>query len=773
MKLPDGGTKVVGRSIRRIEDERLLTGRGGFTDNLRFDRQAYTAIVRSPHAHAEVLSIDGTVAKTFSGVLGVFVAADLEADGIGPLPFFSTIRGPRGQSVGAPPCHALAKETVRHVGDPVALVVASSSAIAREAADLVEVSYRPLESVTNAAKAIEPSAPQLWTEAPENVAGIYTVGDERTVADAMANAAHVVDLTLVNNRIVVVPMEPRTAIGVYDADKDQLILYCGNQAPHLSRKLLATTFGVPQDRLRIVVGDIGGGFGAKIVPYREDILVLFAARRLGRPVHWRADRSESFLSDTHGRDQQATAKLGLDHDGRIVAYHADVLGNMGAYLSPFGSPIATTTGHRVICGVYDIPQIYLRFRCVITNSVPTGPYRGAGRPEVIYRLERLLDAAAQTLGIDPAEIRRRNLIRHDQIPYRNATGWTYDSGDFAALLDRALRESDWSGFPKRRDRSSKEGKLRGRGLACHIDTTSGVDLHETATLRLDAQGEVELLVGTQAMGQGLATAYVQIVADHLHVSPHSIRVFQGDTARVPSGGGSYGSRSLYLGGSAVQKASMALSRRLIGLAAEFLETESDDLTIQEGRILVTGTDRIVAFAELAARQPEGQIACSEKVEAPYTFPNGCYVAEVEIDPKTGLPEVVQMTAVDDVGRVVNPMIVHGQVHGGLVQGIGQALWENVVFDDSGQLLSGSLMDYALPRATGLPELAAFNDESWPSPNNPLGSKGAGESGAVGAPPAVVAAILDALAPFAVRHLDMPITAEKIWRAIYGLPLRQQ
>jgi aerobic carbon-monoxide dehydrogenase large subunit len=773
MKPPDGSPKVVGQSIRRIEDQRLLTGRGRFTDNLRFDGQAYAAIVRSPHAHADVLSIGKSAAETFNGVLGVFVAADLEAEGIGPLPFFSTIRSVDGGPVSAPPCHALARETVRHVGDPVAVVVASAPDIAQEAADLVEVSYRPRESVTDAAMAIEPSAPQLWVEAPGNVAGVYTVGDERIVAEAMADAAHVIGLTLVNNRIVVVPMEPRTAIGVYDADKDQLVLHCGNQAPHLSRDLLAAAFGVSADRLRIVIGDVGGGFGAKIVPYREDILVLFAARRLRRPVLWRANRSESFLSDTHGRDQQATVKLGLDRQGRALAYHADVLGNMGAYLSPFGSPIATTTGHRIICGVYDIPQIFLRFRCVLTNSVPTGPYRGAGRPEVIYRLERLFDAAARTCGLDPAEIRRRNLIRHDQIPYRNATGWTYDSGDFVAVLDHALRIADWSGFPERREQSSKKGKLRGRGLACHIDTTSGIALHETATLHLDADGEVELLIGTQAMGQGLATAYAQIVADHLHLSLRRIHVFQGDTDRVPDGGGSYGSRSLYLGGSAVQKASIALSRRLIELAAKFLEAGSEDLTIQDGRILVAGTDRVVAFAELAASQPESAIRCSEKVEAPYTFPNGCYVAEVEIDPETGSPEVVQMTAVDDVGHVVNPMIVHGQVHGGLAQGIGQALWENVVFDAGGQLLSGSLMDYALPRAAALPKFVAFNDESWPSPNNPLGSKGAGESGAVGAPPAVVSAILDALAPFAVHHLDMPITAEKIWRAIYGLPPWQQ
>jgi aerobic carbon-monoxide dehydrogenase large subunit len=770
MRFLDAIPKRIGKSVSRFEDERLLTGRGKFSDDLHFDRQAYAAIVRSPHAHAQILSIDKTRAERVEGVLGIFVATDLEADGIGALPFFSTIKNGEGRPIDVPPCYGLAKEIARHVGEPVALVVAVSPDMARDAADLVDVSYRPVRAVTDAAKAIESSSPELWANAPGNVAGLYIVGDEKAVTNAIAAAPRVVRLTLTNNRIVVVPMEPRTTIGLYDADKDEFTLHCGSQAAHLSRCLIATAFGIPQERLRIKVGDVGGGFGAKIVPYREDLLVLFAARRLRRPVRWRAERSESFLSDTQGRDQHATATLGLDGDGRILAYHADVLGNMGAYLSPFGSPIATTTGHRVISGVYDIPQLFLRFRCVLTNSVPTGPYRGAGRPEVIYRLERLLDAAAGKLGIDPAEIRRRNLIRPNQIPYRNATGWTYDSGDFVELLDRALGLADWSGFPARRDESVKMGKLRGRGIACHIDTTSGIDLSENAILRLDGDGDVELLIGTQAIGQGLATAYAQIVADHLHISPHRVRVVQGDTELVPNGGGSYGSRSLYLGGSAAQKASEALSRRLIELAAELFEVQSEDLIIEEGQISVIGTDRSVTFAELAAPQPQRCIRCSERVEAPYTFPNGCYVAEVEIDPETGIAEVVRLTALDDVGRVVNPMIVHGQVHGGLAQGIGQALWEKIVYDpDSGQLLSGSLMDYALPRADALPDFAVFNDESWPTPSNPLGAKGAGESGAVGAPPAVVAAITDALAPLGVQHLDMPLTAEKIWQAIYGLP----
>ena len=759
--------KRIGQSVHRFEDQRLVTGSGKFTDDLRFVGEAYAAIVRSPHAHARILSIDTAAAEAAEGVLAVYTGVDLEADGVGPIPYFATITAPNGQAMDAPPCHGFARDTVRHVGEPVAMVVAVSLGLARAAADLVSIDYHPIQATTDVSKAVDELAPQLWSNAPGNVVGQYIVGDEKAVTDAIAISAHVVRLTVTNNRVIVFPLEPRTSIGAYDADKDELNLHCGSQAAHLSRNLLSKALGISEDRLHLFVGDVGGGFGSKIVPYREDLLVLFAARRLRRPVRWCAERTESFLSDTQGRDQLATMTLALENDGRILAYHADVLGNMGAYLSPFGSPIATTTGHRVISGVYDIPNLYLKFRSVLTNTVPTGPYRGAGRPEVIYRLERLLDVAAMELGLGPLEIRRRNLIRPEQMPYRNAAGWTYDSGNFGELLDRALRLSDWDGFPSRQRQSQGLGLLRGRGVACHIDTTSGIDLAETATLRLHADGTVELLSGTQAIGQGLATAYAQIVADHLHIAPFRVRVVQGDTRRVPSGGGTYGSRSLYLGGSAARAVSQTLASRLINLAAEMFAVAPGDLVIDDGHISVAGSNSAISFGELAARQPERCITCRETVEAPYTFPNGCYVTEVEIDPATGETKVVRMTALDDVGQVINPMIVHGQAHGGLAQGIGQALWEHAQYDPaSGQLMSGSLMDYALPRADDLPNFEIANDESWPTSTNPLGAKGAGESGAVGAPPAIVSAVVDALSPFGVRHLDMPLTSEKIWRAIH-------
>ena len=671
-----------------------------------------------------------------------------------------------------PPCLALAEGLARHVGEPVALVVAESLATARDAAERVEVAYRPLPAVVGAREAVRPTAPQLCPSAPGNVVGLYEVGDAARVAAVMAGARPVVRLEVNNNRVVAFPLEPRTAIGLWDAQRGELTLRCSSQAAQLSRQLLAGALGLPETALHLQVGDVGGGFGARIVPYREDLLVLFAARRLGRPVRWRCERGEAFLSDTQGRDHAATLRLALDAGGRILAYEADVLADMGAYLSPFGLPIATTTGHRVITGVYDIPAVFLRVRGVLTNSVPTGPYRGAGRPEAIHRLERVIDVAAARLRLDPAELRRRNLLRPAQLPYRNAAGWSYDSGDFPRLLERALARADWAGFPARREASAAAGRLRGRGLACHIDTTSGLALEETATLRLDATGQVELLSGTQAIGQGLASGYAQIVADRLGLPPGQVKGIQGDTRRGAAGGGTYGSRSLYLGGSAADAAGATLRARLLTLAATALATSPERLRIEAGLVLAQDSNRAISFAELAAAQPGGALAASASVEAPYCFPNGCYVAEVEVDPETGATRVVRFTALDDVGRVINPMIVHGQVHGGLAQGIGQALLEGVHYDPaSGQLLTGSPMDYALPRAADLPAFEVACDESWPTASNPLGAKGAGESGAVGAPPAVVAAVVDALAGHGVEHLDMPITSEKVWRALRHLPAR--
>ena len=761
----------LGRPVRRLEDARLLRGAARFSDDLDRTGHLHAVFLRSERAHARVLRLDATRARQAAGVVAVLTAADLAAQGLGPLPFFSTIRGPEGEAVSVPPCHALAGERLRHVGEPYALVIAETLPAARDALELIETELETLPQVVDAAEAVGggavgEGAVEIWPGAPGNVAALYEIGDEPGVDAALAAADQRVSLTLRNNRIVVHPMEPRAALASFDPGGGRFLLRCGSQAAHLSRDLLAEALGVPPERLVLEVPDVGGGFGARITPYREELALLAAARQLGRPLHWRAERSEAFLSDGQGRDQVARVTLGLRRDGRILAYRADILANLGATPTPFGLPIVSTTGHRVATGVYDIPCVHLRLRGVLTNTVPTGPYRGAGRPETIHRLERAIDLAARRLGLDPATVRRRNMIRPDQLPYRNVAGWTYDSGDFPAVLERALALADWAGFETRRAESRARGLLRGRGLAYHIDTTSGVSLEERAELRLDGEGLVTLLSGTQAIGQGLATAYAQIVADRLGLALERVRLVQGDTRAVARGGGTYGSRSLYLGGSAARAASDRLAERLLALAGEVLEAEVADLALDAGAVRVAGTDRRVTLAALAARSPGGTIAEAAVEQAPYCFPNGCCIAEAEVDAETGRVRVDRLVTLDDVGRVVNPLLVEGQMHGGLAQGLGQALLEDTVYDpESGQLLSGSLMDYALPRADCLPAMVCRHDERWPTAGNLLGAKGAGESGALGAPPAIVSAVIDALSPFGVEHLDMPLTPERVWRAI--------
>jgi len=760
---------LVGRALRRLEDARLLRGAGRYSDDVPMGEALWAVFFRSPYAHARVVRLSAEAARSAPGVAAVLTAADLRAAGVGPIPFFSTIQAPNGAAVSVPPCHGLVETTVRHVGEPLACVLAESEAAARDAAEAIELEAEPLPSVVEAEDAIAPGAPCLWEDCPDNVAGLYDVGDAAACAAALEAAEQIVTLRLVNNRIVVHPMEPRSAHAHYDPATGRWLLQGGSQAAHLSRDLLARALGVAAERLDLVVPDVGGGFGARIVPYREELVLLVAARTTGRPARWRAERSEAFLSDTQGRDQVATVTLGVDGAGRIQAYRADILANLGATLSPFGLPIVSTTGHRVITGPYDIPTVHLRLRGVLTNSVPTGPYRGAGRPETIHRLERVIDLAARRLGLDPEEMRRRNLLRPDQLPYRNAAGWTYDSGDFPAVMDAALDAADWSGFAARKAASAAAGRLRGRGIACHIDTTSGVSLEEEARLVVDAAGDVTLFSGTQAIGQGLATAYAQIVAERLGVPPERVIVVQGDTRSVRQGGGTYGSRSLYLGGSGAAAAATRLAERLLELGAEALEAARDDLVLTTGRVAVAGTDRAIALSDLAGRQTDGLVRAEAKVEAPYCFPNGCCIAEAEVEPETGRVRVERLTTVDDVGRVINPLLVEGQMHGGLVQGLGQAVLEACRYDpQSGQLLSGSLMDYALPRADEIPAMSCRHDQRWPTATNPLGAKGAGESGALGAPPAIVAAVVDALAPFGIEHLDMPLTAERVWRAMGAL-----
>ena len=671
------------------------------------------------------------------GVLAVFTCHDLVAGGVKTLGFH--VNADDAGSTSSPPRHALALDRVRYVGEGVAFVVGETRNAALDAAEAIGIDADPLPAAVGVEKAIAPDAPLLWQGAPGNVVALYEYGDRAAVDVAMRSAHHVVSMRVVNNRVAPNAMEPRASLGLWTADNSQATLHTANQTPHMARRLLSEVFGLPLHAVCVKVGDIGGGFGSKVAIYPEDVLVLFAARLLRRPVKWVADRSESFLSDTHGRDHVSRCDLAVDADGRFRALRVRDLADMGAYVSFFGAAIATRTGNRIANGAYNIPAIHAEIRAVLTNTVPTGPYRGAGRPETVYRLERLIDVAAAETGIDAVELRRRNLIRPDQIPFTNVVGQVYDSGDFPRVLAAALEKADWAGFSARRAEARARGNLLGRGLAFHIDTTSGMEPSETATVTVTGEG-VTVLSGTQAMGQGLETVYTQLVTAVLAVPPERVRIIQGDTERVPSGVGSYGSRSLCIGGSAIVAAAKSW------LAAQ---GPGDPFSI-------------------ARAAPGGSISASATATSPFCFPNGCHICEAEIDIDTGTVRIARYIAVDDVGTVVHPAIVHGQTWGGVVQGIGQALMEQVVFDAaSAQLLTGSLMDYALPRADALMSMSTALDENSPSTTNVLGAKGAGEGGALGAPPTVAAAVADALREFGVHHIDMPLSPEKIWRSLHS------
>ena len=752
----------------RLEDDGLLRGRGRFTDDLDFAGALHGVVVRSTHPSAGVRGLDTAAALRVRGVKGVVTGDDLAADGIDGVPFASTIDAPGGGPVRTLAMPLLARGVVRYVGEPVAFVVAESLAAAHEAAEQVVVDYAPQPCVTDVLASTEAGAPLVQEGGDGNVVAALRLGDPAACRAALAGARHRFSLRLRNNRLVPHAMEPRAAIGLYDAAGGAWTLHHATQAPHHARALLAdAVFRVPREKIRIRVGDIGGAFGGKLTPYPEDALVLYAARRFGRPVRWCAARTESFLADYHARDHAAEIEIGLDDGLGIVALRVVDHANLGAYATPFGIPIATTTGNRIATGAYRVPVADITVRTVLTNTAPTGPYRGAGRPEAIHRIERIMDVAAARLGVDPAELRRRNLVRKRDLPYRLVSGLAYDSGDFPQVLERALALADWDGFEARRDASQAKRLLRGRGLAYHIDSTSGLSPKETVEAVATAEGRVRLHSATQEMGQGLKSTYAQIAGDILGLPPEAIDVVQGDTAVTPEGPGSYGSRSLYAGGAAVAVACEALALRLKALAAARLEASPDDIELNGGALTIVGSDRRVAMRALVAAERDGAVRATGESEAPFCFPNGCYVCEVEVDPDTGESRVVRFCGVDDVGRVVNAPIVHGQTHGGLAQGIGQAMFEEIRYDhESCQLLTGSPMDYALPRADDLPgfETALYEDEA--TATNILGVKGAGESGAVGAPPAVAAAILDALRPHGVEHLDMPLTPERVWRALH-------
>lgn len=751
------------RSQKRLEDQRLLTGQGRYSDDQALPRQVWLVFARSPHAHARIVSVDLAAARAAPGVLAVWSGADVAADGVGPIPFPPLFKRADGSPMAAPPRTLLAEDRVYYVGQPVLAVAAGTREQAQDAAELAQVEYEELPCVTDPRRALEAGAPLLWEAAAGNISAEMRYGDAARIDAAIAGAAHVTRLALHNQRLNALAMEPRCALAAYEGGRWTLTTQ--NQQPTGTREGLAAAFGAKPEQFRVMVGDLGGGFGMKTGLANEEAAVCFAARKLGRPVKWRAERSEEFLASHMGRDQHYEAELALDAQGRILALRIRVTANFGA--APVGSTaiIPLVLGPKVQTTVYHVPAVDLHVRGVLTNTMATGAYRGAGRPEANYLMERLMEQAARELRMDPAELRRRNLIARAALPYRTHLGDTYDSGDFARILDRALAASDWNGFAERKRKSKENGKLRGRGLSLYLEWTGAIPT-ETVDIEVAADGTVTVFSGTMAMGQGLETSYTQLVAEVLGVSLAAIRIVQGDTDRA-NGVGSVGSRSAFVGGSAVVSAGRAVIVRGKELAAEALEAAARDIEYRDGRFAIAGTDRAIELAALAARQPERRIRVSatETPSGP-SWPNGAQVCEIEIDPETGVTDVVAITSVDDVGRIINHMIVEGQIHGGMAQGIGQALYEQVSYDaQSGQLLTGSLMDYGAPRADQMPPMRCDFEEGAPCQTNLLGVKGCGELGTIGATPAVVNAVLDALAGHGVKHIEMPCTPEKIWRIL--------
>ncbi|WP_374303366.1 xanthine dehydrogenase family protein molybdopterin-binding subunit [Ferrovibrio sp.] len=761
--------------VRRVEDQRFITGKGRYTDDINLPGQVYGVMLRSPHAHAKILKIDTAAAQAAPGVLAVYTHADLKAANVGDLPCTIPLKNRDGSMRADPPRPALADGIVRHVGDPVAFVVAETAAQARDAAEMIEVDYDALPAAADMATAMEPGQPQIWPQAPNNRAFDWEIGDKAKIDALFASAAKTVKLTLENNRIVVASMEARVALAAFDKESGRFTLYTPTQGVWVQKKLLAKILGLPEEKFHVVTGDVGGGFGMKIFIYPEQVMTLFASRALGRPVKWTSDRGEAFLTDTHGRANLTHAEMALDKDHNFLALRIHNIADMGAYLSTYAPMIPTMAGTKVLSSVYRFQGVYSRVEGVFTNTVPVDAYRGAGRPESNYIMERLIDVAARELGIDRAELRRKNYIPPTAFPWTSAMGLTYDSGEFENTSNTALKAIDWAGFETRRAEAKKRGKRRGIGMAYYLEATGGAPT-ERAEIRFAEDGFVEVYVGTQSTGQGHETAYTQIVAEQLGVDFDRIRILQGDSDAIPTGGGTGGARSLYSEGGAILKAKDGVIEKGKVVAADMLETAASDIEFAAGRFRVAGTDRDVGIIEVAqearkrsnakAGEAAGiDTAADWQVQA-ITFPNGCHACEVEIDEATGVAEVVRYVVADDMGKVINPTIVKGQIHGGVVQGVGQALYENVVYDADGQLLTGSFTDYCLPRADNFPEIEVILCEV-PCKTNPLGVKGAGEAGAVGSAPATINAIVDALADLGVKHVDMPATPQKLWRILGG------
>lgn len=762
----------IGQPVRRREDARLLTGLGIFVDDRKPDALLHAVLLRSPHPHAIIEAVDTQEAADMPGVQLVATHAELAADGIGPLPVLYKPSLPDGAPFLQSPRPLLARGRVRHVGEPVALVVADSLASAQDAAERIAVRYRPLPAVADATAARRAGAPRVSDDAPENLSYTYELGDRAATDAAFAKAHRTVRATLVNNRVVINAIEPRAALGLYDTEAGRFTLHTNSQVPHRFKGALAEhVLHVPAERIRVVIGDVGGGFGAKNQLYAEQPPVLWAARRLGRPVKWIGTNGEGFLTDIQGRDNRTEAELALDAEGRFLALRARTVASLGAYLSNNGALIPTA-GLYSLAGVYRMPAVHVRVEAAFAHTTRTDAYRGAGRPEANYVIERLVDRAAREMDLMPDELRRRNMLTPVELPHKTPLGTTYDSGDFPRLMDEAKRRADWGGFPARRADAARRGKLRGIGLASVIERSGGGGFEEASEILFAPDGTVAVLSGMMANGQGHETSFAQIVADKLGVPYSKVRIVQGDTDVVKTGWGTAGSRSLVLGGGSLVRAIERAVANGRDVAAHLLETATADLEFRDGAYRIAGTDRSVAFEAVMravfdpkSGAPATVLDARESFKAEFSFPNGCHIAEVEIDPDTGRAVLAAYAMTQDSGTILNPMIVHGQLHGGLAQGIGQALLERVVTDaETAQPLSASLMDYALPRADDLPSFA-IELAGIPTRGNPLGVKGCGECGCSGAPPAVMNAVTDALWSAGVRQLDMPATPEEIWRAL--------
>ncbi len=773
------GVEGIGARVARKEDKRFITGGGRYVDDMVVPGMKHAAFVRSPHAHADIKKIDVKAAKKMPGVIDVLVGKELKTDGIGNLICGWMVHSKDGSPMNMGAWSPLAVDRVRYVGDAVAIVVAETKGQARDAAEAVEVAYKEKKAVTDAVSALKKGAPQLHPEAPGNLIYDWEIGEAEATDKAIAAATHVTTLQIVNNRLVPNAMEPRAALGHYDKAEDHYTCWTTSQNPHVARLVMSAFYNVaPENKLRVIAPDVGGGFGSKIFIYPEEIVCLWASKRTGVPVKWVADRTESFLTDAHGRDHVTEVKLAFDADNKMTAMKVDTIANFGAYMSLFSSSVPTYLYATLLSGQYNIPAIHCNVRAVYTNTAPVDAYRGAGRPEATYVVERVVETAARELGMSPAELRRRNFIT--EFPHQTPVIMNYDAGDYAASLDAAMKAADYAGFEKRREQAKKAGKLRGIGMSCYIEACgiapsaavgslgAGVGLWESAEVRVNGVGTIEVLTGSHSHGQGHETTFSQLVADRFGVPLDSVSIVHGDTDKVQMGMGTYGSRSGAVGMSAIVKALDKVEAKAKKIAAHLMEADEGDIVIENGELKVAGTDKTVPWFQMALAAytahnlPEGMEPGLKEGAfydpANFTFPAGCYICEVEVDPETGRTEIVQFVAADDFGNIINPMIVEGQVHGGIAQGVGQALLEGCHYDDNGQLITASYMDYCMPRADDLPSFQVSTSNT-PCPSNPLGIKGCGEAGAIGSPPAVINAITDAIGN---NDLTMPATAQKVW-----------